>query len=98
MISEDKLTSRAAKDILSIMYKEGGEPQKIADERGLIQKNDPEALKKIIEEIIGANPKVVADYKGGKEVSLQFLIGQAMKATKGAANPEKLKELFKSLL
>jgi aspartyl-tRNA(Asn)/glutamyl-tRNA(Gln) amidotransferase subunit B len=98
MISEGKLTSRAAKDILLIMYKEGGQPEKIANDNGLIQKNDPEALKKILEEIIAANPKVVADYKGGKEVSLQFLVGQGMKMTKGSANPEKLKELLKSLL
>ncbi|MEO8637450.1 MAG: Asp-tRNA(Asn)/Glu-tRNA(Gln) amidotransferase subunit GatB [Candidatus Taylorbacteria bacterium] len=98
MIHEGKLSSRAAKDILAIMFNGGGSAEKIAEERGLLQKNDPEALKKIIEGIIAGNPKVVADYKAGKEASLQFLIGQAMKETKGSANPKTLQELFKSQL
>jgi aspartyl-tRNA(Asn)/glutamyl-tRNA(Gln) amidotransferase subunit B len=45
-------------------------------------------------DIISTNPKVVADYKAGKVALLQFLIGQAMKATKGSANPEMLKKLL----
>ncbi len=95
MVGENKINSRAAKDILAIMYREGGEPQKIAEEKDLLQKNDEGELKKIIEKIIADNEKVVADYKAGKETALQFLIGQGMKATKGAANPEVLKDLFK---
>jgi aspartyl-tRNA(Asn)/glutamyl-tRNA(Gln) amidotransferase subunit B len=98
MVGENKINSRGAKDILAILYKEHGDPEKIAEEKGLLQKNDEGELKKIIEKIIQDNPKVVADYKAGKEASLQFLIGQAMKATKGSANPEILKTLFKSTL
>jgi aspartyl-tRNA(Asn)/glutamyl-tRNA(Gln) amidotransferase subunit B len=66
--------------------------------KGLLQKSDEGELKTIIQKIITDNPKVVADYKAGKEASLQFLIGQGMKATKGAGNPEVLKELFKKSL
>ncbi|MBX4197945.1 Asp-tRNA(Asn)/Glu-tRNA(Gln) amidotransferase subunit GatB [Candidatus Parcubacteria bacterium] len=98
MLGENKVSSRGAKDILALMYKEGGEPAKIAQEKGLLQKSDEGELKTIIEKIIADNPKVVADYKAGKEASLQFLIGQGMKATKGSANPEVLKNLFKSTL
>ena len=102
MIGEGKIGSRAAKDILAIMYMEAtsldGEakdPAKIAEEKGMLQKNDEGELKKIIEKIITENPKVVADFKSGKEAALQFLLGQAMKATRGYANPEVLKKLFK---
>ncbi|OHA39761.1 MAG: glutaminyl-tRNA synthase (glutamine-hydrolyzing) subunit B [Candidatus Taylorbacteria bacterium RIFCSPLOWO2_02_FULL_43_22b] len=98
MVGDEKITSRTAKDILAIMYREGGKPEQIAEAKGLLQKSDESELKKIIEEIINSNPKVVEDYKGGKEASLQFLIGQGMKATKGSANPKILSDLFKSRL
>jgi aspartyl-tRNA(Asn)/glutamyl-tRNA(Gln) amidotransferase subunit B len=80
------------------MYKEGGEPKVIAEREGLIQKSDTEALKKIAQEIIDANTNVVTEYKAGKAASLQFLIGQGMKATKGSANPQVLMGVFKEIL
>ena len=98
MIKAGDLSSRGAKDTLTIMYAEGGEPKAIAEKHGFIQKNDIEALKKIVDEIISANPTVVADYKGGKLALLQFFIGQGMKASKGSANPEVLKKLFEECL
>ncbi len=98
MIGENKINSRAAKDILAIMYKEGGEPAKIAEEKGLLQKNDEGELKAIMEKIIADNPKVVADYKAGKEASLMFFVGQGMKATHGSANPELLKTIIISVI
>lgn len=96
MIGENKVSSRGAKDILAIMYKEGGEPAAIAESKGLFQKNDEGELKVIIEKLIVDNPKVVADYKAGKEAALMFFVGQGMKATKGSANPEMLKNLVKA--
>jgi len=98
MITDGKLSSRAAKDIIAIMYKEGGVPQEIADSLGLIQKNDEGELKKIMTDIIAQNAKVVADYRAGKAAALQSLIGQGMKATKGGANPEILKKIALELL
>ncbi len=98
MAGEGKISSRGAKDILAILYTEGGDPEKIADEKGLIQKSDPEALKKMVEKIIADQPKAVAEYKAGKLNNLMFLIGQAMKESKGSANPEVLKGLFTELL
>jgi aspartyl-tRNA(Asn)/glutamyl-tRNA(Gln) amidotransferase subunit B len=99
MVGENKLSSRAAKDILALMYKDAEantDPEKIATEQNLIQKQDEGELKEIIVKIIKDNEKVVADYKSGKEAALMFLVGQGMKATKGAANPEMLKSLFKA--
>lgn len=98
MIAGGKLSSRAAKDIIAIMYKEGGAPQQIADSFGLIQKNDESELKKIMDDIIAQNAKAVADYRAGKEAALQSIIGQGMKITKGGANPEILKKIAIELL
>ena len=95
-----QVNSRGAKDILAILIEnEGkGEPEKIAHEKGLIQKNDEGELKKMAAEIIAANPAVVADYKAGKAAALQFFIGQGMKATKGSGNPAIMKDIFVALL
>ncbi|MBI5078258.1 MAG: Asp-tRNA(Asn)/Glu-tRNA(Gln) amidotransferase subunit GatB [Candidatus Yonathbacteria bacterium] len=94
MIKAGDLSSRGAKDTLAIMYAEGGDPRAIAEKNNLIQKNDVEALKKMVAEIISANPTVVADYKSGKVALLQFFIGQGMKASKGSGNPAMFKTLF----
>jgi aspartyl-tRNA(Asn)/glutamyl-tRNA(Gln) amidotransferase subunit B len=98
MVAESKISSRGAKDILKMMFENGGNPEQIAETEGLLQKSDPEALNKIAQEIIDNNPKVVADYMAGKEVALMSLVGQGMKATKGSANPQILKEVFLKLL
>ncbi len=91
MVSGGKLSSRGAKDVLKIMSEKDGNPKDIAEENNLIQSSDPNALKIIAEKIISENPIAVEEYKKGKEASLQFLVGQGMKASKGSANPEVLK-------
>ncbi|MCX6703339.1 MAG: Asp-tRNA(Asn)/Glu-tRNA(Gln) amidotransferase subunit GatB [Candidatus Zambryskibacteria bacterium] len=98
MIKKGQISSRGAKDILKIIHEKGGKPEEIAQKEGFIQKSDPEELKKIIQEIMDANPAVVADYKSGKESVFQFFIGQAMKITKGAGNPEMIKQITLELL
>jgi aspartyl-tRNA(Asn)/glutamyl-tRNA(Gln) amidotransferase subunit B len=80
------------------MFEKGGDPEKIANEAGLIQKSDEGAVKKIAEEVIKENPDAVEEFKKGKQASLQFLIGQGMKKSKGSANPEVLKAVLSSLL
>jgi len=94
MIGANELSSRGAKETLAVMLKEGGEPRKIAEAKGLFQVSDEGAIKSIVEKILSENPTVVAELKGGKEKSLQFLIGQGMKESKGSANPELLKKLI----
>ena len=74
------------------MYKDGGEPLEIAEKNGFILSNDPDALKKVIEQIVAENPTVVADYKAGKTNLIQFLVGQGMKAMKGSGDPAVIKE------
>ncbi|HAT68045.1 MAG: glutaminyl-tRNA synthase (glutamine-hydrolyzing) subunit B [Candidatus Yonathbacteria bacterium RIFOXYC2_FULL_47_9] len=98
MIKAGDLSSRGAKDTLAILYAEGGHPHEIAKKHDLIQKNDIEALKTIVAEIISANPTVATDYKSGKVALLQFFVGQGMKASKGSGNPAILKTLFEEAL
>jgi len=98
MLSEGEVSSRGTKDILKIIESKGGEPRVVAEENNLIQKSDTNELRVVVEKIIKENQGVVKEYKSGKVESLQFLIGQAMKATKGSGNPQILKELFRDLL
>jgi aspartyl-tRNA(Asn)/glutamyl-tRNA(Gln) amidotransferase subunit B len=95
MLAENKISSRGAKDILAELAKTSGEVEHIANEKGLLQQSDEGALTEIVRKIISANQKVVEEYKTGKEASLQFLIGQGMKETRGSANPKILADLFK---
>ncbi|MBI5133972.1 MAG: Asp-tRNA(Asn)/Glu-tRNA(Gln) amidotransferase subunit GatB [Candidatus Taylorbacteria bacterium] len=98
MIEAKKVSSRGAKDVLALMFESGGDPEKIADEKGLVQKSDEGAVKSIAMEVVAENPTVADDFKKGKQASLQFLIGQGMKKSKGSANPEVLKAALMSLL
>lgn len=98
MIKSGKISSRGAKEIIKILYEKGGQPEEIAEKEGFIQKSDPEELKRVIKEIMEVNPSVVADYKSGKESVFQFFVGQAMKMTKGAGNPEMIKSIALELL
>jgi aspartyl-tRNA(Asn)/glutamyl-tRNA(Gln) amidotransferase subunit B len=94
MIVSNSLSSRGAKDVLSKWVNTGEDPKKIAEELGIMQISDESALEEIVLNIVNDNMKVVEEYKSGKESVLQFLVGQGMKATKGAANPAVLKELL----
>ena len=98
MIEKKDISSRGAKDILAIMFEEGGSPEKIADEKGLIQKSDEGAIKKIAEEVLAENAPAIEEYRKGKQASLMFLVGQGMKKSKGSANPEMLRVALLSLL
>lgn len=94
MVEANELSSRGAKDVLAIMAESGGNPKAIATEKGLLQVSDPEALRASLREVLAANGAVAEEYRGGKESVLQFLVGQAMKATKGAGNPGMIRELL----
>lgn len=95
MLAGGDLSSRGGKDTLLLLIQNSGSSARaLAEQHDLIQKSDLASIVPIIEKIISDNPTVVADYKAGKLVSLQFLIGQAMKLTKGSANPEVVKKLL----
>ena len=98
MIAENKISSRGAKDILEHMHGHDDHPMKIALEKGLLQKSDEGELKQLIEKVIAENETVVVEYRQGKQASLQYLIGQIMKVSKGSANPQVAKKLLEEIL
>ena len=67
---------------------------KIVEEKGWIQISDEGAIKEVVLKVLENNAQSVADYKAGKDKALGFLVGQAMKETKGKANPKMLNEMF----
>lgn len=97
MLSGNKISSRGAKDILLVMHTDES-PLKIATDKSLLQQSDEGALTIMLQEIIAENPTVVVDYKAGKQAAFQFFVGQAMKKSKGSANPGVVQNLLKTLL
>ena len=97
MLGEGKITSRVAKDMLEDVLR-GANPQEIAETKGLLQNNSADSIRPIVQAVIAEHSAVVLEYRGGKVSVLQFLIGQAMKATKGSANPALLKTIFEEEL
>ncbi len=98
MLKDNTISSRGAKEILAIMFQNGGDPESIAHEHNFIQQSDTGTLEAVATKIIEAYPQVAAEYKAGKSAALQFLIGQGMKETKGSGNPAVLREVFSKLL
>jgi len=98
LLTENKISSRTAKDILAMIVVDDTSPLKIATEKNMLQTSDENVLKKIVQKIIDENPEVVATYKGGKENAIMSLVGKAIKESKGSANPQMIIKLFKELL
>lgn len=95
LIDKGTISSAIAKKVLEEMFNTPEKmPSKIIEEKGWIQISDEGAIKEIVLKILEANPGSVADYKGGKDRALGFLVGQAMKETKGKANPQMLNKMF----
>jgi len=98
MVVSNEMSSRGAKDLLKVLFEQGGSAKEVAEKEGLLQKSDEGELKKIVEKIVANNKTVADEYKAGKEASIQFLIGQGMKEARGSANPQVLKKLFEEVL
>jgi aspartyl-tRNA(Asn)/glutamyl-tRNA(Gln) amidotransferase subunit B len=101
-IADGTISNKIAKEIFGAMWEANSSSSELADEiiesKGLKQISDTGALEKIIDEVLAANAKSVEEYKSGKEKAFNALIGQAMKASKGKANPAQLTELLKKKL
>ena len=76
------------------LFNEVKAPSKIIEEKGWVQISDEGAIKEVVLKILENNPQSVADFKAGKDRALGFLVGQAMKETKGKANPQMLNKMF----
>lgn len=98
LIHRGKISSRAAKDLLSEMLKTGRDPEALVREKGLEQVSDVHELEHIISQVIKQHPKAEEDYRAGKLNALQFLVGQVMARSKGRANPKVVEDVLKKLL
>ena len=94
LIDKGTISSSIGKKVLVELFENPRSPEEIIKEKGWLQISDEGAIKEIVTKILEANPQSVADYKGGKDRALGFLVGQAMKETKGKANPQMLNKMF----
>ncbi len=97
IVANGTVSSSSAKVVFEEMFRTGRDPSDIIEEKKLTQISDAGALESIVKKIIELHPKPVLDYKNGIEQSLQFLVGQVMKETKGTANPKVAQEIIKKL-
>lgn len=95
MIKNNTISGKIAKDVFEEMYRTGAPPAQIVKEKGWVQILDTGEIERVIEKVIQANPKLVEDYRSGKEKVFGFLVGEAMKETKGKANPKLVNELLR---
>lgn len=97
-IVDGTISGKIAKTVFEAMWSQEGDADAIITARGLKQVTDQSAIEKAIDSVIADNPEQVAQYRAGKDKVFGFLVGQAMKLTKGQANPQQLNELLKKKL
>ncbi|RLA82297.1 MAG: glutamine--tRNA ligase [Epsilonproteobacteria bacterium] len=93
MIDDSTISSKIAKQVFEEMIKSGNNPEKIVEDKGLIQISDPAKILPIIDEVIANNPDNVEKFKAGNNKLLGFFVGQVLKATGGKANPQVVNKL-----
>ena len=98
MTDAREINGTVAKEVFEVMFAEDIDPRQYVEEKGLQTVNDAGALQKTLEEVIANNPQSVADYRGGKEKALGFLVGQTMKAMKGKADPGLVNQMLREML
>ena len=97
-IVDETISGKIAKEVFEAMWSDGKSADAIIDARGLKQITDTGAIEGVIDAVIAANPKQLAEYRSGKDKLFGFFVGQVMKATGGKANPAQLNELLKAKL
>ena len=94
LIKANTISSKIAKDVFEILLSENKDPEIIVKEKGLVQITDNSEIEKIVEQVLAENPQSVEDYKAGKSNALKYLVGQAMRLSKGKANPQMINEMI----
>lgn len=97
-ISDNTISNNAAKQVFEAMWLNGGEVDSIIEAKGLKQESDSGAIETMIDEVLAANAAMIEEFKAGKEKAFNALVGQAMKASKGKANPAQVNEILKKKL
>ena len=94
LMEKGTISGKIAKTVFDEMYKTGKAPEKIVEEKGLVQVSDTGAIEAMVDEVLNNNPGQVEQYRGGKETVFGFFVGQVMRASKGKANPAVVNELL----
>jgi aspartyl-tRNA(Asn)/glutamyl-tRNA(Gln) amidotransferase subunit B len=97
-IVDATISGKIAKDVFESMWSDGKSADALIEEKGLKQITDSSAIEGVIDRVIAANPKQLAEFRSGKDELFRFFVGQVMKATAGKANPTRLNELLKTKL
>jgi aspartyl-tRNA(Asn)/glutamyl-tRNA(Gln) amidotransferase subunit B len=97
-IGDNTISNNAAKQVFEAMWNAEGEVDQIIETKSLKQESDSGAIEAIIDEVLAANTAMVEEFKAGKEKAFNALVGQAMKASKGKANPAQVNEILKKKL
>ena len=97
-IADNTISNKIAKEVFEDMWDGEGDADSIIDKKGLRQVSDTGAIEAIIDEVLAANQAMVEEFKAGKEKAFNALVGQAMKASKGKANPAQVNEFLKKKL
>ena len=97
LISEGVISGKIAKDLIEIVWSEGGDPRALVEARGLKQVTDLSAIEKVVDEIVANNPDKVAQAKA-KPAMIGWFVGQVMRASGGKANPQAVNDLLKQKL
>ena len=98
-IADNTISNNIAKKVFEALWNgEGRSADEIIDKQGLRQITDTGAIEKLIDEVLAANAAMVEEFRAGKEKAFNALVGQAMKATKGKANPQQVNELLRKKL
>lgn len=95
LAKNNKINNNVAKKLLREIYNSDEDPEVLAKERNLLQISDSNFLEKIVDEVLSENPESIEDIKNGKDRAFGFLVGQAMKKTKGKGNPQEINKLLK---
>jgi aspartyl-tRNA(Asn)/glutamyl-tRNA(Gln) amidotransferase subunit B len=98
LIDAGTISTGAGKQVFEIIFREGGEPQDVVEQMGMAQVSDDSALEKWADEAMADNPGPVEEYRAGNAASINFLMGQVMKASRGKANPGAVMQLLKKKL
>jgi glutaminyl-tRNA synthetase len=98
LVSEGRVSRRAAKDVLAEMATSGGDPEEIVARLGLEKVADADELAPVVEEVLAAWPEKVAEYRAGKTSLMGLFVGEVMKATGGAADPKATRALLSTRL
>lgn len=94
LIKANVISSKIAKEVFELLLLENKDPEIIVKEKGLVQITDNSEIEKIVEQVLEENQQSVEDYKAGKSNALKYLVGQAMRLSKGKANPQMINELI----